>query len=183
MVKHSYENNRTALLLVDPYNDFLAVGGKLWPSVESVANEVGLLDNLRTITAAIRAAGIQIVIVPHRRWEPGDYEGWHHPNPYQVASGEKQMFAKGCWGGEWHSDFVPQQGDIIVKEHWGVSGFANTDLDFHLKQRGIIQVIVIGLLSNTCIKPPAVLRRSSAIASRWSRRQPLRSARTGFSLR
>ena len=48
--------------------------------------------------------------------------------------------------------FRAQPGDIIVKEHWGGSGFANTDLDFRLKQKGIIQVIVIGLLANTCIE-------------------------------
>lgn len=114
--------------------------------------EVGLLDHLRTITAAIRQAGIQVVIVPHRRWGPGDYEGWDHPSPYQIASGKRQTFAKGTWGGEWHPDFAPQPGDIIIKEHWGSSGFANTDLDFRLKQQGIVKVIVIGLLANTCIE-------------------------------
>jgi nicotinamidase-related amidase len=148
----SYTRDGTALLLVDPYNDFLSDGGKFWPRVKAVAGEVGLLDNLRTITAAIRAAGIQVFIVPHRRWEPGDYDGWRHPNPYQVQSGRMQVFAKGSWGGEWHPDFRPQQGDVVVKEHWGSSGFANTDLDFRLKQRGIVRVIVVGLLANTCIE-------------------------------
>jgi hypothetical protein len=32
---------------------------------------VGILDNVRTITAVVRKAGIQIFIVPHRR-ELGD---------------------------------------------------------------------------------------------------------------
>ena len=63
-----------------------------------------------------------------------------------------QTFARGAWGGEWHPDFAPQPGDILVKEHWGGSGFANTDLDVRLKQQGIIQVSVIGLLANTCIE-------------------------------
>ncbi|MGO9116356.1 MAG: hypothetical protein ACLQPD_01965 [Desulfomonilaceae bacterium] len=40
--------DRTALLLVDPYNDFLSDGGKLWPLAGGVTREVGLLDNLRT---------------------------------------------------------------------------------------------------------------------------------------
>jgi len=40
----------------------------------------------------------------------------------------------------------------VVKEHWGASGFMNTDLDFRLKQRGIHHVIMIGLLANTCIE-------------------------------
>lgn len=152
MVDENYTRDRTALLFIDPYNDFLSEGGKLWPLVEGVATAVGLLDNLRIITAAIRKAGIQIFIVPHHRWELGDYESWDHPTPHQVASGKVQSFAKGSWGGEWHPDFVPQQGDILIKEHWGQSGFANTDLDFRLKQQGIGKVIVIGLLANTCIE-------------------------------
>jgi len=155
MVSSAYPKDRTALLLVDPYNDFLSQGGKLWPMVEAVATEVGLLDNLRAITAAARREGIAIFIVPHHRWEPGDYADWDHPTPYQVASSEGQSFAKGTWGGEWHPDFVPRQGDIIVKEHWGSSGFANTDLDFRLRQLGIRKVIVIGLLANTCIETTA----------------------------
>lgn len=152
MVSSTYPKDRTAVLFVDPYNDVLSDGGKLWPMVEDVATEVGLLDNLRAITEAARREGIAIFIVPHRRWEPGDYEGWDHPNPYQLKSGEMQVFAKGTWGGEWHPDFTPQPGDIVIKEHWGSSGFANTDLDLRLKQRGIIKVIVIGLLANTCIE-------------------------------
>lgn len=49
-------------------------------------------------------------------------------------------------------DFVPQPGDIVVKEHWAQSGFANTDLDFQLKQHGVTHVIAVGLLANTCIE-------------------------------
>jgi len=152
MADHNYTKDRTALLFIDPYNDFLSEGGKLWPMVAGVAQEVGLLENLRRVTTAVREAGIQIFIVPHRRWEPGDYQAWDHATPYQVASGEMQTFAKGSWGGEWRPDFAPLPGDIVAKEHWGASGFANTDLDFLLKQRRIIQVIVIGLLANTCVE-------------------------------
>jgi len=51
MADNSYTRNRTALLFVDPHNDFLSDGGKLWPLIEGVAKELGLLDNLRTINA------------------------------------------------------------------------------------------------------------------------------------
>src|SRR5882724_12208746 len=108
MIAATYAPERSALLLVDPYNDFLSEGGKFWPRVREVATEVGLLRNLRTIVAAIRDAGIQVFFVPHRRWEPGDYESWNHPNPYQAASGEMQVFARGTWGGEWHPDLTPE---------------------------------------------------------------------------
>ena len=42
----TYDPTRTAVLLVDPYNDFLSEGGKLWPQAKPVATDVGLLDNL-----------------------------------------------------------------------------------------------------------------------------------------
>ena len=44
---------------------------------------------------------------------------------------------------------------MIVKEHWGGSGFANTDLDYLLKQHGIYKVVVVGMLANTCIESTA----------------------------
>jgi nicotinamidase-related amidase len=148
----TYDTGRTGLLLVDPYNDFLSDGGKLFPMLRDVATEVCLLDNLRAAVDTARKADVQVFYVPHRRWQPGDYENWDHPNPTQRLVQKRQTFAKGTWGGEWHPDFVPQEGDIIVHEHWGQSGFANTDLDFQLKQQGITHVIVIGLLANTCIE-------------------------------
>ncbi len=152
MANDKYIKDQTALLFIDPYNDFLSEGGKMWSLVEGVAKEVELLDNLRTITTAIRQAGIQVFIAPHRRWQAGDFEHWQHPTPYQLDSAEMQVFAAGSWGGEWHPDFAPQPGDLIAKEHWGGSSFANTDLDCLLRQRGITNLIVIGLLANTCVE-------------------------------
>jgi nicotinamidase-related amidase len=150
-----YDAGRTAVLLVDPYNDFLSEGGKVWPHVKDVAIEVGLLDNLRKVVSAGRQAGMRVVFVPHRQWEEGDYEDWDHPNPTQRQVQERHTFARGTWGGEFHPDFQPQAGDVVARQHWSQSGFANTDLDFQLKQHGLSYVIVIGLLANTCVDSTA----------------------------
>jgi nicotinamidase-related amidase len=147
----SYVPSTTSILLVDPYNDFLAEG-KLWPRAKAVAEQVDLLDHLRAIVKVARDKGLKIYFVPHHRWEPGDYATWNHPTPYQLAGAERQSFAKGTWGGTFHDDFQPQHGDIVVHEHWYSSGFANTDLDLQLKQFGVSHVIIIGMIANTCIK-------------------------------
>jgi nicotinamidase-related amidase len=144
--------SRTALLFIDPYNDFLSEGGKLWPMVADVATAVGLHANLKAVTAAARGAGVQIVIVPHHRWGAHDLDGWSHPSPYILGGQQMGIFAPGTWGGEWHPDFAPQDGDMICTEHWGSSGFANTNLDTILKQKGITRVILIGLIANTCLE-------------------------------
>lgn len=146
---------RTALLFVDPYNDFLSEGGKLWPMVAEVAASAGLHANLKAVVAAARAAGLPIVIVPHHRAEPNDFHNWTHPTPYQLGGSKMQVFAKGSWGAEWHPDYAPQPGDTVVHEHWTSSGFANTDLDMRLKQKGVNRVILIGLIANTCIEGTA----------------------------
>jgi nicotinamidase-related amidase len=151
----SYDARKAALLFVDPYNDFLSEGGKLWPLIKPVAEEVGLLENLRAIDEAVRAAGIQVMIVPHRRWQPSDYKCWSYPNPSQLGIMKGHVFARGEWGGEWHPDFAPKNGDVVIAEHWAQSGFANTDLDLQLRQREISHVILVGLLANTCIESTA----------------------------
>jgi nicotinamidase-related amidase len=148
----SYDPRRTAVLLVDPFNDFLSEGGKIWPRLEPMAKEVGLLDHMRSVVATARDAGAPVVFVPHRRWEQGDYETWEHPNPTQLGIMERHSFARGTWGGEFHPDFQPRPGEVVVAEHWAQSGFANTDLDFQLKQHGVTHVVLIGLLANTCIE-------------------------------
>jgi len=43
----------------------------------------------------------------------------------------------------------------VVLEHWSQSGFANTDLDAQLNQRGIEKIILVGLIANTCIESTA----------------------------
>ena len=121
--------------------------------VHLVGPEDLLRPKLREALKALnRGNKLPIYIVPHHRYETGDLAGLQHPTPYQLASEQGLIFGKGTWGGEWFPEFAPQPGDIVVKEHWGSSGFANTDLDFLLKQKNITHVILIGLVANTCIE-------------------------------
>jgi hypothetical protein len=60
----AYDASTTAILLVDPYNDFLGEGGKLWPRVRAVAEEVRLLDHLREVISAARARRLKDLLRP-----------------------------------------------------------------------------------------------------------------------
>ncbi|MCY1017166.1 cysteine hydrolase [Pyxidicoccus sp. MSG2] len=150
-----YSSRDTALIFIDPYNDFLAEGGKMWPFVQEVAKRVGLLDNLRAVTAAVRKARLRVFVAPHRRFQPGDYSDWAFPSPDQRGVMRLRPFEAGTWGGEWHPDFAPKEGDIVIKEHWGQNSFANTDLHLLLTQHGIRKLIFVGMIANTCIEATA----------------------------
>jgi nicotinamidase-related amidase len=67
MTKPTYNPTRTGLLLVDPDNDFLSEGGKLWPRVKEVAEQVRLIENLKAVVETVREKNIQVFIVPHHR--------------------------------------------------------------------------------------------------------------------
>lgn len=150
-----YPQGRTAMLLVDPFNDYLSEAGKLWPRLADVAHAVNLLPNLRRIRQAIRCARWPLFFVPHHRAEPHDIDRWQHPSPSQRAMSQAQAFQKDSWGGQWHPEFMPEPGDTVAAAHWGSNGFAGTDLDLLLKQHGISHVVLVGILANTCVEATA----------------------------
>jgi nicotinamidase-related amidase len=148
----TYDNEITALLVIDPYNDFISEGGKLWDRLKSVAEANDCVPHMLQVLSAARKAGLRIFYSMHHRYRPGDYETWKYIAPVQKAAWAHKTFEYGTWGGEIRSEFAPQVGDIVALEHWCSSGFANTDLDLQLKKHGIHQLIVIGLIAHTCVE-------------------------------
>ena len=96
MALDHYAANRTGLLLVDPYNDLLSDGGKLWPQAKAVAEAVDLLTHLHALVEAARRAGIVVFYVPHRQWREGNYDGWRHPGPWQTLTDREAISGRAC---------------------------------------------------------------------------------------
>jgi len=152
MAQVAYEKEITALPVVDPYNDFISQGGKIWERIRAVAEANDCVPHMLEVLNAARKARLRIFYVPHHRYRPGDYESWKYIAPIQKAAWMHKTFEYGTWGGEFRGEFKPEPGEIVVTEHWCSSGFANTDLDLQLKKHGIHQLIVVGLIAHTCIE-------------------------------
>ena len=147
-----YNRDITALLVIDPYNDFISEGGKVWDRLRGVAEANNCIPHMTAVLDAARRARLRVLYALHRRYRPGDYESWKYIAPVQKAAWSRKTFEYGTWGGEIRSEFAPQAGDIVVLEHWCSSGFANTDLDLQLKRHGIQRLIIIGLIAHTCVE-------------------------------
>jgi ureidoacrylate peracid hydrolase len=152
MEKVTYDKEVTALLVIDPYNDFISERGKVWDRLKTVAEANDCIPHMLQVLNAARKAGLRVFYALHHRYRPGDYETWKYLAPTQKAAWSHKTFEHGTWGGEIRREFAPQPGDIVALEHWCSSGFANTDLDVQLKQHGLHQLIVIGLLAHTCVE-------------------------------
>ena len=150
MANVTYDKQLTALLVIDPYNDFMSEGGKVWDRLKAVAEANRCVPHMVQVLQAARQAGLRVFYALHRRYRPGDYESWKYIAPIQEAAWAHKTFEHGTWGGEIRRELAPQPGDIVALEHWCSSGFANTDLDVQLKKHGIHKLIVIGLIAHTC---------------------------------
>ena len=148
----TYDKRIAALLVVDPYNDFISEGGKIWPRIKAVAEANNCVPHMLEVLQAARKAKLRVFYAMHHRYRPGDYETWRYIAPIQRAAWRNKSFEYGTWGSEIRAEFAPQRGEIVALEHWCSSGFANTDLDLQLKKQGIHQLIVIGMIAHTCIE-------------------------------
>ena len=148
----NFDKEITALLVIDPYNDFISEGGKLWDRLRGVAEANGCVPNMLQVLNAARRAELRVFYALHHRYRPGDYETWKYIAPIQKAAWSHKTFEDGTWGAEIRIEFQPQPGDIVALEHWCSSGFGNTDLDLQLKKHGIHRLIVIGLIAHTCVE-------------------------------
>jgi nicotinamidase-related amidase len=86
----NYPSDRTALLIVDPYNDFMSEGGKLYDAIKQTADASDMFENRRKLIPAARDAGIQVFIIPHHRPRPGDFKGWQHMTPLPTSRGARE---------------------------------------------------------------------------------------------
>ena len=140
----------TALLVVDPYNDFISEGGKLWEHIRAVAEANDCVPHMLQVLNAARKAKLRVFYAMHHRYRAGDYETWKYIAPVQNAAWVRKRTAPGVARSVPSSR--PSQERLSPRSIGVPSGFANTDLDLQLKKHGIHQLIVIGLIAHTCIE-------------------------------
>lgn len=141
----------SALVVVDPLNDFVSRRGKGWPMIREVAREVDLVANLRTAIGTARARRMPVVYAPHRRGTEGNK--YRYPTPNQDLARLARFFEG--YGGRFASELAPASWDFVASVHDVSSGFGGTDLDAHLRSVGVNQIVVCGLLTNTCVESTA----------------------------
>jgi ureidoacrylate peracid hydrolase len=145
-----FDPQRTALLVIDPVNDFLSEGGAAWEMTKSTVKKNNVVAQLQRLISATRAAGVPVLFGPMAYTEE-DYADAR----LQQRSGinrlmfENRMFLAGSWGADFHSDLQPESTDIILQPHKGTDVF-ETDLPGHLERLGTKQLVIAGMTANLC---------------------------------
>jgi nicotinamidase-related amidase len=110
----------TAIILIDPYKDFLHPEGKLYPGLAASLAENSTIDHFKQLVATARAYKIPIYYGLHQQHYDGFASGWKHKTELQQAQIDSKSFEEGSWGVEFLEGLEPdvKNGDVIVSKHW-----------------------------------------------------------------
>jgi ureidoacrylate peracid hydrolase len=135
---HTINSESTAILVVDMLNDFLKPGGKMVLEGGEI-----ILEPLRILLEKGRKEKLPIIFVndSHRSRLRQDRE----------FKKRAEHCIEGTWGAEVVEELKPHQSDFIIKKS-RFSGFYQTDLDLTLKDLKIDTVIVVGVVTNICVR-------------------------------
>ncbi|MBA3511138.1 isochorismatase family cysteine hydrolase [Sphingomonas sp.] len=145
-----YPQPGTAILIIDPVNDFLSEGGAAWELTKGTVEHNDVVGNLQRLIDGARQRGIPVLFGPMAYTEE-DYAD----SALQKRSGinrimfERKMFLAGSWGADFHPDLQPQPGEIILEPHKGTDVFM-TDLPDHLEKLGTTHLVIAGMTANLC---------------------------------
>ena len=170
-------SHNTAVLLVDPLNDFLHPEGKSFSMLKESLDASDTVKNMIKVVETARKAGIPIYYGLHQPTGNGAYNGWNHMRTNHHRIRDNKIFEHGSFGAEIHEDLKPNidGGDVVASRHWNSrqvveypggyigelvlltlpSSFANTDLDYLLRQHNITHLVCAGMVANTCLETTA----------------------------
>ncbi|SDN10450.1 Nicotinamidase-related amidase [Lentzea albidocapillata subsp. violacea] len=148
----SFDPARTAVLVIDPVNDFLHEEGAAWEMTKSTVKKNDVVAQLSRLAEGARAAGVPVLFGP-MAYTAEDYadEGLQRRSGINRLMFENRMFLAGSFGADFHPDIQPQPGDIILAPHKGTD-VLQTDLREHLDRLGTTHLVIAGMTANLCVE-------------------------------
>jgi nicotinamidase-related amidase len=112
--------SKTAILLIDPYNDFIHPDGKLYSLLAESLKETDTVSHIMDLIKAARAHKIPIFYGLHQPFKAGNFEGWKHMMAIHDSQAESHAFEEGTFGGTIYKGMEPslENGDVVVSKHW-----------------------------------------------------------------
>lgn len=152
---------RSALVVVDPQNDFLHETGVAWGVVGESVMEHNVVQHLEDLFKAAKTVNLPVFISPHYYY-PHDHK-WQFEGALEKVMHSIGMFDRpgaldltGLEGSG--ADFVEQykpyinDGKTVIASPHKVYGPEQNDLVLQLRKQRIDQVILAGMSANLCVE-------------------------------
>jgi nicotinamidase-related amidase len=158
------DRSKTAIVLIEPQNDFLKPGGTMYQYIKDQLAERNVIGNLQNLLKEARKKGVKIFYVPFHPFEKGFPElKKGGPGCAGLRGIEMEMKARwgtGAWlkgtpGPEIIDELTPRKGDIVVEGKKTLDAFHSTALDYLLRANAIEYVAFAGFHTNWCVESSA----------------------------
>lgn len=155
---------KTAIVLIEPQNDFLSEGGTMYAYIKEQLAERGVIENLQSLLKEARGKVAKIFYVPFHSFEEGfpelkkggpAYEGLRGIEIDMEAAWGTGAWLRGTPGPEIIPQLTPQKGDIVVEGKKTLDAFHSTALDYLLRANEIEYVAFTGFHTNWCVESSA----------------------------
>jgi len=133
---------RTAMIVVDMQNDFIAAGA----AMETPAARA-MVPKLAEALKICRSTGIRVIYTAHVHRRDGSDMGLFDDMHPPIAN--RTALVDGTPGVDIYPELAPQPGEHVIKKH-RYSGFFGTDLDIILREWGVDTVIIAGTTTENC---------------------------------
>ena len=111
---------KTATLLIDPYNEFLHEEGKLHHKVSASMTSNSTIGHIQELITTARTHHIPIYYCLHQPVHPHTFTGWQHMTDRQSDTLAGGSFQANTFGTDVYSGMEPDHlaGDVVVSKHW-----------------------------------------------------------------
>jgi nicotinamidase-related amidase len=154
---------KTAVVLIEPQNDFLAKGGTMFQYIENQLKERHVIQNLQKMLKGARGK-VKIFYCPFQAFKPG-FPELKPGGPGTEGLRGIEMEMKAAWGiGAWVDgtpgpeiikELTPEEGDIIIKGKLTLDAFHSTAINYLLMSNEIEYVAFAGFHTNWCVESSA----------------------------
>lgn len=156
-----FNSDNTAVVIVDPQNDFLSPEGVTWDLVGANVEENNTVANIESMFQAAKSGGYPVVVSPHYYY-PTDH-GWQFGGTVETMMHDIKMFDRtgslsldgfeGS-GADWLESLKEYiaDGETVVTSPHKVYGPESNDLSLQLRKRGIDKVVLGGMSANLCVE-------------------------------
>jgi nicotinamidase-related amidase len=155
---------KTAIVLIEPQNDFLSPGGTMYAHIADQLAERHTIAKLQALLPAARGKGIKIMFVPFHAFDSGfpelkrggpAVEGLRGIEMDMEADWGTGAWVRGTPGPEIISELTPEPGDLVIEGKKTLDAFHSTALDYLLRANEIENAVFAGFHTNWCVESSA----------------------------
>lgn len=154
-------DDKTAIVITDPQNDFLSPDGATWGVVGESVTANNTVANIESLFEIAKQKNIPLFVSPHYYYKHD--HTWKFEGALEVLMHSIKMFDRKDAlstdgfensGADWLNDYKKYftEDNVIVTSPHKVFGPESNDLSLQLRKQGINKVILAGMSANLCVE-------------------------------